>query len=133
MTLRFGSIAVCFVAAFASSAVADDHTEKLDLILKELKQLNQRVSRLEQQMRKLAEAPPAQANRRERSLDDAFRRVITPPARPALDTPAEIIRLQTESPGLLMKGIHERERRLRQRHFPAELFVTPPRAIPFQP
>jgi hypothetical protein len=51
------------------------------------------------------------------SLSRRFRRMPLPSRPASVPSVNEVMRLQFESPGTLLKGIHERERMLRKRPF----------------
>ena len=128
MNLRYG-LCLAFLCASISPAFADDDGDKLDVILKEIRLLSQRVSRLEEQLQSLVTAKPVQTEPANDPLPESNRkRAIIQMQR--LTDVEEVIRLQGESPGSLIKGLHERERVLRQRQFPPEVFPQPVWIIP---
>ena len=112
--------------ASPQSVSADESSDKLDLILKELRSLSIRVGRLE------AEVKTMQRSQRDASLNTGRsrnrsirfeplpkqRNVISPMLPPI--QPREVMDLQQKSPNELMRNIHERERQLRSRVFPAD-------------
>ena len=89
---------------------AEPNEDKLEAILKELRILNERVAQLEKRM----ETVESVVN----ELDVLKLDSKTIRQRPFLKAvprgPKEIIRLQNEEPGELLKNIHERERELRK-------------------
>lgn len=82
--------------------------QKLDLVLKEIQKLNQRVGALEGRLRAMTAAKPVEARTQ--------RRVINP-KQPNI-RPGDVIDMRNQ--GDFPKNIHELERQLRRRSFPAE-------------
>ncbi len=126
MALRIALISVLLSTLSCAPTFADESSDKLDLILKEIRQLKQRIGRLE--------ATVAQMSREQSISEPAeepapARLPARIPQYPVHPTPAEVIRLQTTTPGVLLKDIHERERVLRKRFFPADE-VPLPRILP---
>lgn len=129
-------ISVCLCSAlflFNSPTLFADDADKLDAILRELKTLNARVTALEEEVgrlrattRLLSRAPGA-ASGEESGIRSQRARI--PVRRLPSPSAEEVIRMQNESPGELQKGIHERERLLRKRPFPADVVPLPPRII----
>lgn len=120
--------------SFTSLAVADD-SEKLDAILKELRDLKSRVQVLEQKLDAIgvAKRPTTQKSASVRIIDIDDSRGIAEPylnrVQPSRLAPSkeveEVMRMQFESPGQLLKGIHDRERRLRHRFFSPDSIPHP--------
>ena len=126
MKSLFGWFMAVLFLVQSPAVFADEKDDKLEAILREIKSLNQRVSDLEQKVRNLTSTKPAakvQAN------------VSALPMIPASELERNlhrypdvkgVIRMQGESPGSLINGLHERERILRRRQFPAEVFFPRP-------
>jgi hypothetical protein len=129
MKLRYGLLMASILVINSSSLFADEQNEKLDAILKEIKLLNQRVSELEQKVRTLTAATQVQPARANVQVPQSIptSEVMRLKRYPDVEG---IIRIQGESPGSLIKGLHERERQLRHRHFLPEVFPQPIRIIP---
>jgi hypothetical protein len=111
--------------ASSTTLYADENSDKLDAILKEITRLNERVEQLEIQVGRLtAETLALQRQQR------ATRGINPVPLAPKIEQLQKLkrrhdaestIRLQQEAPGELLKNIHERERALRNRPFPADV------------
>lgn len=118
------AVAVIAMSVFSPSLWAQD-SDKLDAILQELKTLSKRVERLERKVdslsnrelsaMKVIEIDPAQNPIRLPHMGG----LIDPGTlRPSTNREVdEVIRMQFESPGSLLKDIHGREERLRRRMF----------------
>lgn len=117
---------VPLLLASSTTLYADENSDKLDAILKEITRLNERVSQLEARVGRLT------AELRATQRDEPGKKRVTRPVQsettikhlPQLKRAHDAestIRLQQESPGELLKNIHERERALRNRPFPADM------------
>ena len=116
---------VPLLLASSTTLYADENSDKLDAILNEITRLHERVKQLEIRVGRLtAETRVLQQQQR------ATRGANPVQFAPTLEQLQKLkrvhdaestIRLQQESPGELLKNIHERERALRNRPFPADL------------
>ncbi len=119
-------LSLCIISLANGLACADEATDKLDIVLREIRNLKSQVQRLETAIDGLrcriaklegkhtASPIPDETTNGERSLRQSM-----PSFRPD-PTVTEVLRLQYRSPGDLLDGIHEREERLRRRQFPPE-------------
>ena len=132
MRSRFVGLAIFWLGFHLQVARADEVGDKLDAILKEIKSLNARVEKLELQVRELKKSSGAKDQRESSDRGATGTRTPTtgPSPRSFNMTPADVIRMQQESPELLLKGVHERERLLRQRPFPPDIRPVP---LPIRP
>lgn len=114
---------VPWMLACSATLYADQDTnQKLDAILKEITQLNERVRRLEIKVGRLtAELRAAEAKQRTGAAAPVTDGISNPlrPIKKSFDVESTI-RLQQEAPSELLKNVHERERELRKRPFPAD-------------
>jgi septal ring factor EnvC (AmiA/AmiB activator) len=126
MKLRYGLLVALLCVSNSPAVAADDDGDSLNTILKEIKRLSERVTQLEIRVGRLtAELHAAQQQQQKIRID-------SPAKSPSLNHKMqklrrshdanETIRLQQVSPGKLLKNIHERERQLRERPFPADVF-----------
>ena len=131
MKILRGWLIVPLLFASSASLYAEESTDKkLDAILKEIKQLNERVRQLEIRVGRLTAEMHAQTRNQTQTRNQGANERVNP-LRPAdsiqlrrLKTNHNVestIWLQQESPGSLLKDIHERERELRKRPFPADV------------
>ena len=111
--------------ASSTTAYADENSDKLDAILKEITRLNERVRQLEIRVGRLT-AETRAMQRQQRATQSATPEKSAPTIERIqrlrrVHDANSTIRLQQESPGELLKNIHERERQLRKRPFPADV------------
>lgn len=122
MKISFASVLVGLSFLFVTPALSADDSDSVDTLQKEVRALKQRVAHLERQLQALtqATAKPSVTIIKIDEVDTRIRglRQMPLPSR-AFSPPSvnEVLRLQIESPGTLLKGIHERERLLRKRLF----------------
>lgn len=107
------------MCVFSVNVFADPPEDKLDLILKELRTLSQRVDVLEARLR----AMDKQLERVSHEVEPVRRAPVDQLRHPLPHgmRPQDVLRMQIEEPGSLLKNIHERERVLRNRIFPADI------------
>ncbi len=101
-----------------STLLAEPPEEKLDTILKELRALGQRVDALEARIGDLESDKSRAGQMLPKASVSPLPRVPLQP----VPRPQDIFRMQIEEPGSLLKNIQERERTLRNRAFPPDLF-----------
>lgn len=130
MRIRRPALACLALLVTSCLVHADEKDDTLDAILKEIRSLSERVGRLEAQVRTLSTQHAVQSPQR------YYRLPALSPSAPSIEnkragtTPEEVIRMQGESPGLLLKGLHQRERLLRNRPFPPDAGSISP--LPFR-
>jgi hypothetical protein len=122
MKNSFASVLIGLSFLVVTPALGADDSDSVDALLKEIRLLKQRVAQLEKQVRALSPAAEKPAVtiikiNNDDSLSRRFRRMPLPSRPASVPSVNEVMRLQFESPGTLLKGIHERERMLRKRPF----------------
>ena len=127
MKILFASFFVCFCCSVATPALKADEPDSVDALRKEIRSLKLRVAQLEQQVQKLSQSAPKPVITIIKIDQDGrpIRAIERPsiPVRPgSIPSVEEVLKLQIESPGSLLKNIHERERMLRGRFFYPEVF-----------
>ncbi|MFK8112209.1 MAG: hypothetical protein AB8B91_08390 [Rubripirellula sp.] len=116
-TIVFFTLACGATAVRADEKVQTTDGETMELILQEIRLLGQRMTVLEGRVRALAHE---RHRNRQPQVKSPLRNVFRQPVQPT-KSPAQVIELQKESSGDLLKDVHRLERELRARPFPAEL------------
>lgn len=111
------AVLVVFLLLVAKASAVEPTDEKLDAILKEIRLLNKRVAVLEDRVAALEVK-----DERKLESEPATRIPHQKKFRPLQLGPQEVLRMQTEEPGSLLKDIHQRERVLRKRIFYPDVF-----------